>query len=192
MDPEIEQFFKKTKKWNAELQLLRSIILECKLDETYKWMHPCYTYNAANIALIHGFKEYCGVLFFKGVLLKDPNKILIQQTKNVQDRRQIRFTNLEQIKAAKKVIQVYIREAIEIEKAGLKVEFKKTEDFDMPKEFKARLRKNSSLKKAFNALTPGRQRAYLLFFSAAKLSSTREARIDKYEQAILCGKGLQD
>lgn len=192
MDPEIEQFFKKTKKWNAELQLLRSIILECKLDETYKWMHPCYTYNAANIVLIHGFKEYCGVLFFKGVLLKDPNKILIQQTKNVQDRRQIRFTNLEQIKAAKKVIQVYIREAIEIEKAGLKVEFKKTEDFDMPKEFKARLRKNSSLKKAFNALTPGRQRAYLLFFSAAKLSSTREARIDKYEQAILCGKGLQD
>lgn len=192
MKSEIDRFFNTAKKWKVEMNLLRSILLECNLEETYKWMHPCYTRANANIALIHGFNDFCAILFFKGVLLKDPKKILIQQTENVQDRRQLRFTDAAQIEKAKKTIQAYIREAIKVEQSGLKVQFKKTEDFEMPKEFSDRLKQNPSLKKAFKTLTPGRQRAYLLYFSAAKLSSTREARITKYESAILSGKGLQD
>lgn len=192
MKSEIDRFFKAEKKWKIEMNLLRSILLECKLEETYKWMHPCYTYEGANIVLIHGFKDYCAILFFKGVLLKDPKKILIQQTQNVQDRRQLRFTDAAQIEMAEKTIQDYIREAISVEQSGLKVQFKKTEDFEMPKEFADRLKNKPSLRKSFKSLTPGRQRAYLLFFSAAKQSSTRIARIDKYENAILMGKGLQD
>jgi len=174
------------------MELLRAIILDCGLKEDYKWMHPCYSFKESNIVLIHGFKEYCALLFFKGVLLKDKKGILIQQTENVQDRRQIRFTSLEEIEKLKATIKDYVLEAVKVEKSGLKVEYKQTSEFNMPEELRKKLDKNKKLKTAFEKLTPGRQRAYLLFFSAAKQSKTRETRIEKYLPQILGGKGLND
>ncbi len=192
MNPKVDLFLDKTKKWQEEMRLLRSIILECSLDEDYKWMHPCYTYQKCNIVLIHGFKEYCALLFFKGVLLKDKKGILIQQTENVQEGRQIRFTNISEILELRGIIKDYILEAIEIEKSGLKVTFKKTSEFKMPKEFQNVLDGRPELKAAFEELTPGRQRGYLLYFSSAKQAKTREARIEKCMPGILDGKGLED
>ncbi|RVT72302.1 hypothetical protein EOD40_16010 [Flavobacterium sufflavum] len=192
MNPKVEQFLSKAKKWQDEMTLLREIILECNLTEDFKWMHPCYTLDNANIVLIHGFKDYCALLFFKGVLMKDEKGILIQQTENVQDRRQIRFKNVEEIEKLESVIKEYINKAIAIEKAGLKVVMKTTEEFNMPEEFKTILDDMPELNKAFYALTPGRQKAYLLYFSSAKQSKTREARIEKYMDKILDGKGLDD
>lgn len=174
------------------MTLLREIIQECKLQEDFKWMHPCYSYEDGNVVLIHGFKDYCALLFFKGVLLKDKKKILIQQTANVQDRRQIRFTNVNEIVKLRSAIKEYIKEAIALEKSGAKVEYKKTAEFTMPEEFKQTLAKDKKLKTAFEKLTPGRQRGYLLFFSSAKQASTRESRIAKYIPKILEGKGLDD
>ncbi len=192
MNRKVDHFFALAKKWQQEMILLRSIVLECGLDEDYKWMHPCYSMEGKNIVLIHQFKEYCALLFFKGVLMKDPKKILIQQTENVQDRRQLRFTDLKQIEKQRTVIKAYIKEAIAIEKSGQQVAYKKTEAFAMPDEFKQVLKAQPALKAAFEKLTPGRQRGYLLYFSAAKQSDTRKARITKYTGAILKGKGLND
>lgn len=192
MNPEVDFFFDKAESWKKEFQKLRTIILDCGLDEELKWGQACYTYNGSNIVLIHGFKEYCAVLFFKGALLKDPDGILVQQTKNVQSARQVRFTNLRDINKIEKVLKACIYEAIEVEKAGLKVNYKKTADFAMPDEFERKLKKMPALKKAFDALTPGRQRAYLFYFSQAKQSTTREARVEKYTKQILEGKGLDD
>jgi len=175
-----------------EYEQLRTIVLNCGLDEELKWGCPCYTFEGSNIVLIHGFKEYCALLFFKGALLSDANNILIQQTENVQSARQIRFTDLKEIVKMEKILKAYIYEAIEVEKAGLQVKLKKTSDFKMPEEFQIKLNKNKALKKAFDALTPGRQRAYLFYFSQPKQSKTREARIEKYMQQILEGKGLDD
>jgi uncharacterized protein YdeI (YjbR/CyaY-like superfamily) len=192
MNPEVDKFFSKAKKWHKEFEKLRTIILGCGLDEKLKWMHPCYTFGNKNIVLIHGFKEYCALLFFKGVLLKDTNSILIQQTKNVQAGRQIRFTNLQDIVEIEPIIKAYIYEAVEVEKAGLKVKLKKTSDYKIPIEFQKKLNKMPALKTAFESLTPGRQRTYLYYFSQAKLSKTRETRIEKYMRQILNGKGLND
>lgn len=192
MNPKVDKFLSNTKQWKDEMTLLREIVLECNLSEDFKWMHPCYTLNDANVVLIHQFKEYCALLFFKGVLMKDPDNILVQQTENVQDRRQIRFTDFEQIKSLKPIIKKYILEAIEVEKSGLKVEFKKTSEFNMSEEFQTKLNEDDRLYKSFYALTPGRQRAYLLYFSSAKQSATREARIKKYTSKIMNGKGLDD
>ena len=191
MNPKVDLFLAKAKNWQAEMTLLREVILECELNEDYKWMHPCYTYQGSNIVLIHGFKNYFALLFFKGALINDKQGILIRQTENVQDRRQIRFSNLNEIVNLKSVIKDYIKEAIEIEKAGLKVAFKKTADFNMPEEFKLRLEMDKKLKTAFEGLTPGRQRGYLLYFSSAKQSKTRESRIEKNIPNILDGKGLE-
>lgn len=192
MNPKVEQFLSKAKKWQDEMTLLREIILECNLTEDFKWMHPCYTLDNANIVLIHGFKDYCSLLFFKGVLMKDEKGILIQQTENVQDRRQIRFKNVEEIEKLESIIKDYINEATAIEKAGLKVVMKTTAEFNVPQEFKIVLDDMPELNKAFYALTPGRQKAYLLYFSSAKQAKTREARIEKYMDKILDGKGLDD
>ena len=192
MNPKVDWFFDKATQWQKEFEKLRSIILDCGLNEELKWGQPCYTYENRNIVLIHGFKEYCALLFFKGALLSDANNILIQQTENVQSARQIRFTNLKEIVKMEKILKAYIYEAIEVEKAGLQVKLKKTSDFKMPEEFQKKLNKNAALKKAFDALTPGRQRAYLFYFSQPKQSKTREARIEKYMQQILEGKGLDD
>lgn len=188
----VDQFLTKAKKWNEEMILLRKICLDCGLTEDYKWMHPCYTFESKNVVLIHNFKEYCALLFHKGVLLKDTDGILIQQTENVQAARQIRFTNSQQITVLESVIKTYIYEAIEVEKAGLEVQLKPTSEFEIPQEFRKALDTNSDLKTAFQTLTPGRQRGYLLFFSQAKQSKTRESRIDKCIPAILSGKGLKD
>lgn len=192
MNPKVIQFLSKAKKWQDEMTLLREIITECDLEEDFKWMHPCYTLNNANIVLIHGFKDYCALLFFKGVLMKDEKGILIQQTENVQDRRQLRFKNTAEIEKLESVIREYIQEAIAIEKAGLKVVMKTTAQYQMPEEFQTVLEDMSELKKAFYSLTPGRQKAYLLYFSSAKQAKTREARIEKYIPKILDGKGLDD
>lgn len=192
MNTKVDLFFAKAQKWQAEMSLLREIILESELEEDYKWMHPCYTYQGNNIVLIHGFKEYCALLFFKGVLMKDPKGKFIQQTENVQGSRQIRFTNMGEIIELRSVIKDYIQEAVRIEQSGLKVEFKKTTDFNMPEEFRQRLEQNEILKQAFEKLTPGRQRGYLLHFSSAKQSSTRESRIEKYIPKILAGRGIDD
>ena len=192
MHTQVDSFLAKAKKWKEEMTLLRSIVLSCGLEEDYKWKHPCYTLNGNNVVLIHGFKEYCALLFFKGVLLKDTKGILIQQTAHVQDRRQLRFTNTQEITKQKKVIQAYIKEAMEVELSGLKVTFKKTADFDMPEEFEQALSSSKKLRTAFDKLTPGRQRAYLLHFAGAKQSATRTARIEKYIPQILDGKGLHD
>ncbi len=191
-NPKVDVFLGKTQKWDKEFKKLRTIILECRLTEEYKWMHPCYTYQGKNIVLIHGFKEYCAILFFKGALLKDTKGILIQQTKNVQAARQIRFTNVREIVKIKSILKRYIYEAIEVEKTGLKVKMKKTSDFKIPVEFQNKLDKTPALKTAFYALTPGRQRAYIFYFSQAKQSKTRESRVKKYSQQILNGKGLND
>ncbi len=192
MNPKVDAFLGRAKKWQDEFEKLRTIVLECGLQEELKWGQPCYSYEGTNVVLMHGFNEYCALLFFKGALLKDPNGILVQQTENVQAARQIRFTDTKQIVKMKAIIKAYIHEAIEVERAGLKVPMKKTAEFKMPEEFKVRLDKSANLKKAFYALTPGRQRAYLLYFASAKLAKTREDRIDKYAPHILKGKGLDD
>jgi len=192
MNPKVDWFFAKDTQWQKEYEKLRKIILDCGLIEELKWGCPCYTFENTNIVLIHGFKEYCALLFFKGALLNDPNGILIQQTKNVQSARQIRFTNVREIVKMEKILKAYVYEAIEVERAGLKVKLKKTSEFMIPEEFQKRLDKNTALKKAFDALTPGRQRAYIFYFSQAKQSKTREARVEKYLKQILNGKGLDD
>lgn len=192
MNPKVDFFFSKAKSWQNEYIKLREIALSCGLTEELKWGCPCYTYNGSNVVLIHGFKEYCAYLFFKGALLHDENGMLIQQTENVQSSRQIRFSDISEITKSAKVLKAYIYEAIEVEKAGLKVTLKKTKEYDVPEEFQKQLDKKASLKKAFEALTPGRQRAYLLHFSAPKQSKTREARVEKCIPQILAGKGLND
>ena len=192
MNPKVDFYFNKAAKWQQEVEKLRMIVLDCSLNEDLKWGCPCYTIKESNIVLIHVFKEYCALLFFKGALLKDTKGILIQQTKNVQAARQIRFTNVREIVKLEPVIKAYIYEAIEVEKAGLKVTLKKTEEYIIPEEFKKKLDKNAALKKAFEALTPGRQRAYIFHFSQPKQSKTREARVEKHIPQILNGKGLTD
>ena len=192
MNPKVDFFFNKAKQWQGEFEKLRMIILDCGLDEELKWGCPCYTFEKRNIVLMHGFKEYCALLFFKGALLNDAKGILIQQTKNVQAARQIRFTNVREVVKLKPILKAYIYEAIEVEKAGLKVNLRKTSEFKMPEEFQNKLDENRALKKAFGALTPGRQRGYLLYFSAPKQSMTRAARVEKCTPQILKGKGLND
>ena len=192
MNPKVDLYFNKDKKWQKEYEKLRTIVLDCGLTEELKWGCPCYTFEKRNIVLIHGFKEYCALLFFKGALLNDANGILIQQTKNVQAARQIRFTNVREIVKMEAILKAYIYEAIEVEKAGLKVNFKKTSEFKIPEEFQNKLDKIPALKTAFDALTPGRQRGYIFYFSQAKQSKTRESRVEKYMQQILNGKGLDD
>jgi uncharacterized protein YdeI (YjbR/CyaY-like superfamily) len=192
MNPNVDWYFMKDQKWQKEIEELRKIVLDCGLNEELKWGCPCYTFQKKNIVLIHVFKEYCAFLFFKGALLNDTNDILIQQTKNVQAARQIRFTNRREIIKMKNILKAYIYEAIEVDKAGLKVNLKKTAEFPMPEEFQKKLNKNAALKTAFYALTPGRQRGYLLHFSAPKQSKTREARIEKSMKQIFKGKGLND
>lgn len=192
MNHKADFFFNKAGKWQEAAEKLRVICLDCGLDEEVKWGCPCYSLNGNNIVLIHHFKEYCALLVFKGVLLKDPKGILIQQTENVQVGRQMRFTSAIEIAEMEHTIKAYIHEAIEVEKAGLKVELKKTSEFNMPHEFKTKLDHSDELKTAFEALTPGRQRGYLLYFSQAKQAKTREARIEKYLPQILAGKGVDD
>jgi uncharacterized protein YdeI (YjbR/CyaY-like superfamily) len=192
MNPKVDWFFHKDTKWQKEYQKLRTIILDCGLIEELKWGCPCYTFDKRNIVLIHGFKEYCAVLFFKGALLNDVNGILIQQTKNVQSARQIRFTTIREIVKMERILKAYIYEAIEVERAGLKVNYRKTTEFKIPEEFQNKLDKSSALKKAFDALTPGRQRAYIFHFSQPKQSKTRASRVEKYMKQILNGKGLDD
>jgi uncharacterized protein YdeI (YjbR/CyaY-like superfamily) len=192
MNPKVDAYLSKAKKWQEEFEKLRMIILKCQLTEELKWSCPCYTFQKRNIVLIHGFKEYCALLFFKGVLLKDAHGILIRQTENVQAARQIRFTNVREIVEMEPVLKAYIHEAIEVEKAGLKVNFKKTSEFKIPEEFQNKLNEIPALKTAFYALTPGRQRGYLFYFSQPKLSKTRESRVEKCMQQILNGKGLND
>lgn len=192
MNPKVDFFFNKATKWQEEYEKLRTIILDCGLIEELKWGVPCYTFQKSNIVLIHGFKEYCALLFHKGVLLNDSDDILIQQTKNVQSARQIRFTDASQIIEMEATLKAYIFEAIEVEKAGLEVEFKKTDEFNIPDEFQKKLDENPALKTAFKGLTPGRQRGYLLYFSSAKQSKTRDSRIEKYMPQLLDGKGLND
>jgi uncharacterized protein YdeI (YjbR/CyaY-like superfamily) len=192
MNPKVDFYFIKAKKWQEEFEKLRTIILDCGLTEELKWGCPCYTFQKSNIVLIHGFNEYCALLFFKGALLHDANGILVQQTKNVQAARQIRFTSVREIVKMKPTLKAYIYEAIEVEKAGLKVNLKKTSDFSIPEEFQNELDKDPALKTAFDALTPGRQRAYILYFSAPKQSKTRESRVEKCMPKILNGEGLND
>ncbi len=192
MNRKVDHYLHLAKKWREEQTLLRELILQCKLDEDYKWMHPCYSLNEANVVLIHAFKDYCALLFFKGVLMADKKSMLIQQTENVQDRRQMRFTGLDEIVKNKAAIVSYIKEAIRVEQSGAKVQFKSTAEFEMPEEFQSKLKKDKVLKAAFEKLTPGRQRGYLLHFSSAKQSATRESRIAKCMPKILAGKGLDD
>ncbi|PPL02752.1 YdeI/OmpD-associated family protein [Parapedobacter indicus] len=191
-NPKVDWFFNEDTKWQKEFAILRKIILDCGLTEELKWGQPCYTFQRKNIVLIHGFKEYCALLFFKGSLLKDEQGILIQQTKNVQAARQIRFTDAREIVELERILKAYVHQAIEVEKAGLKVPLKKTSDFTVPEEFQKKLDEIPALKTAFEALTPGRQRAYIFYFSQAKQSKTRESRIEKYVPKILEGKGLED
>jgi len=192
MNPKVDFFFDKDTQWKKEFEQLRTIVLDCGLTEELKWGQPCYTYQHGNIVLIHGFKEYCALLFFKGALLNDTHGILIQQTENVQSARQVRFTNLKEIVKMERILKAYIYEAIEVEKAGLKVKLKKTKEYAIPEEFQSKLDKMPALRAAFEALTPGRQRGYLLYFSAPKQSKTRVARVEKYMKQILNGKGLED
>ena len=192
MNPDVDWYFEKNDQWQKEIEQMRTIPLDCGLEEAVKWGCPCYQYNGANVVLIHVFKEYCAFLFFKGALLNDPEGILIQQTANVQSARQVRFTDVKEITKQKKILKAYIYEAIEVEKAGLKVKLKKTTDYEVPEEFEIQLKKKPALKKAFETLTPGRQRAYLFYFSQAKQSKTLVARIEKYIPKILEGKGLDD
>jgi uncharacterized protein YdeI (YjbR/CyaY-like superfamily) len=192
MNPKVDVFLSKAKKWQEEFEKLRMIILDCGLTEELKWGVPCYTFQKSNIVLIHGFKEYCALLFVKGALLNDAKGILITQTENTQAARQIRFTNVREIVEMEPILKAYIYEAIEVEKAGLKVNFKKTTEFIIPEEFQNKLDEIPALKTAFDALTPGRQRAYILYFSQPKQSKTRESRVEKSMQKILNGKGLND
>jgi len=191
-NPKVEFYFSKASKWQKEYEKLRLIMLGCGLTEELKWGCPCYTFEGNNVVLIHGFKEYCALLFFKGALLRDTKSILVQQTKNVQAARQIRFTYVGEIVRMKTTLKTYIQDAIKVEKAGLKVTLKKTSEFNIPVEFKKRLDEFPALKSAFKALTPGRQRAYIFYFSQPKQSKTRNSRIEKYIDPILIGKGLND
>ena len=192
LNPKVDFYFIKAKKWQEELEKLRTIALDCDLSEELKWGVPCYTFQKSNIVLIHAIKDYCAFLFFKGALLKDPKKVMIQQTEHVQAARQTRFSSVKDIVKLEPTLKAYIYEAVEVEKAGLKEKKKKTTEFSVPEEFQTRLKKLPALKTAFYALTPGRQRGYLLYFSSAKQSKTREARIEKYIPQILIGKGLDD
>jgi len=192
MNPKVDFYFTKAKAWKEEIEHLRVIALESGLTEELKWGVPCYTHDKSNVVLIHTFKEYCAYLFHKGVLMKDPKGILIQQTENVQSARQIRFTSLTEIKKLERTLKTYLEEAIKIEESGVKVPMKKTKEFAVPEEFQVKLSKNKKLKEAFEALTPGRQRGYLLYFGSAKQTKTREERIEKYTPQILKGKGLED
>ncbi len=192
MNPKVNFYFEKAGKWKAEVDKLRNLVLETGLTEDLKWGCPCYTLGKANVVLIHDFKEYCALLFFKGALMQNEDGLLIQQTENVQSARQMRFANFQEVTDRELIIKARIFEAIEVEKAGLKVELKKTKDFEVPEEFQAVLDENSEIKTAFEALTPGRQRAYLFHFGQAKQSKTREARIEKFIPKILEGKGLDD
>jgi uncharacterized protein YdeI (YjbR/CyaY-like superfamily) len=192
LNPKVDAYLQRADKWREEFEKLRSIALECGLTEELKWGEPCYQLNGKNVVLMHGFKEYCAYLFFKGALMKDTNGILVQQTENVQSARQIRFANSGEIVQLRPVLKAYILEAIEVEKAGLKVEMKKTAEFAMPDEFRVRLEDDAALKQAFEALTPGRQRAYLLHFSQPKQVKTRQSRIDAAIPDIFAGKGLND
>lgn len=192
MNPEIDEFLGREQRWQAEFTKLRQVILDCQLTEELKWGQPCYTLDGRNIVLMHGFKEYCALLFIKGALLKDPESLLIRQTENVQAGRQIRFTTVQKINQLEKTLKAYIEEAIEVEKAGLKVELKATSDFAVPEEFRNRLDEDPTLESAFHGLTPGRQRAYLYHFSQSKQSKTREARIEKCIPKIFDGMGLDD
>jgi uncharacterized protein YdeI (YjbR/CyaY-like superfamily) len=192
MNPKVDFYFSKAKQWQEELEKLRIIVLDCRLTEELKWGVPCYTFQKSNIVLIHVFKEYCALLLFKGALLNDANGILIQQTENVQAARQIRFTSVRKIVEMEAIVKAYIYEAIEVEKAGLQVDFKRTAEFTIPEEFQNKLDEITALKTAFDALTPGRQRAYILYFSAPKQSKTRASRVEKCMQQILAGKGLND
>ena len=191
-NPKVDFFFIKAKQWKAEFEKLREIALDYELDEELKWGVPCYTLEKRNVFLIHGFKEYCAILFHKGVLLKDLAGVLVSQTENTQATRQIRFTNIEEIEEMEHILKAYIHEAVEVEKASLKVPYKKTKEFNMPEEFQEKLDADPSLKAAFDGLTPGRQRAYLLYFSSAKQAKTRIARVEKYMPRIMKGKGLDD
>ncbi len=192
MNPKVDFYFGKADQWKAEFEKLRTIILECDLTEELKWGHPCYALEGSNIVLMHGFKEYCALLFMKGALMQDPNGILVQQTENVQSARQIRFTALQEIVEMEAVLKAYVTEAVRVEKAGLQVEFKQPTDFEFPEEFIDKLEEVPGLQDAFEALTPGRQRGHLLHFSGAKQSKTRTARIEKWVPAILEGKGIND
>ncbi|GIQ59711.1 hypothetical protein Flavo103_28470 [Flavobacterium collinsii] len=192
MNPKVDFYFENAEKWQKELDELRKIALDCQLTEELKWGTACYTLQDSNIVLIHSFKDYCAFLFFKGALLADPDQILIHQSENVQAARQIRFTNLEEIVAQKTILKTYIYQAIEVEKAGLKVKLKNTADFKIAEEFQKKLDTNTALKTAFKALSPGRQRAYLLYFSSPKNSTTRVSRVEKVIDQILKGKGLKD
>ena len=192
MNPKVDFYFSKAKKWQEELERLRMLVLDSPLTEELKWGCPCYTFQNSNVVLIHVFKEYCALLFFKGALLNDSNGILIQQTKNVQAARQIRFANVREIVEKQTMLKAYIYEAIEVEKAGLKVNFKETSEYVIPEEFQHKLDKIPALKTAFDALTPGRQRGYIFYFSLPKQSKTREARVEKCMRQILNGKGLHD
>ncbi|MFW9803147.1 MAG: YdeI family protein [Candidatus Thorarchaeota archaeon] len=192
MNPKVDAYLSKAKEWQEEFEKLRMIILDCGLTEELKWGKPCYTFQKSNIVIIQGFKEYCALLFFKGALLKDANGILIKPGENTQAGRQIRFTNSQQVAEIEPILKDYIHEAIEVEKAGLKVDFKPTTEFKIPGEFQSKLDEIPALKTAFDALTPGRQRAYILYFSQPKQSKTRNSRVEKYMQQILNGKGLND
>ena len=191
MNPKVDAFLSRAEKWQEEMEKLRMIVLDCQLTEELKWGVPCYTVKKSNVVLIHGFKDYCALLFIKGSLLSDKDNILIQQTENVQAGRQVRFANINQIIELEAILKTYIFEATEIEKAGLKVEFKKTAEYNIPEELKVKFNE-MVLKTAFESLTPGRQRAYIFYFSQAKQAKTREARIEKYIPQILNGKGLDD
>src|SRR5215467_7335925 len=188
----VDWFFKKAGTWQAEFNKLRTICLNSGLAEDLRWGKSCYTFQESNVVLIHGFKEYCALLFMKGALLRDPKGILIQQTENVQAARQIRFTNLQEIVKLEPILRAYVRDAIEVEKAGVEVNYKKTSEFKLAEEFQSKLNEIPALKKAFDALTPGRQRGYMLYFSAPKQSKTRESRVEKCVRQILDGKGLND
>ncbi|OHR56986.1 YdeI family protein [Staphylococcus sp. HMSC061G12] len=193
LNDKAEAYFTRAQEWHDEYKALRAIILKNEeLTEDYKWMHPCYTLNDKNVVLIHGFKDYCALLFHKGALMKDPEHKLIQQTKNVQAARQLRFTSLAQIEAESEMIAAYVDEAVEIERSGKKVEMKKTEEYDMPQELQAALEADEQLNEAFNNLTPGRQRQYMYFIGQAKREATRKARVKKYKAQILAGKGMND
>lgn len=192
MDPKVDAYINRSNRWQEEVVKLREIALGCNLIEEFKWGHPCYTFEDSNIVLIHGFKDYCAFLFFKGALLDDSHNILVQQTENTQAARQIRFTGAEDISELEPVLKSYIYQAVEVERAGLKVPLKKTKEYNIPEEFQVKLDNDLGLKKAFYGLTPGRQRGYILYFSGAKQSKTRESRVEKFTQKILEGKGLKD
>lgn len=192
MNPKVDAFLREATAWRDEMAKLRAIVLGCPLTEEVKWGQPCYTFQGRNVVLIHGFKDYCALLFIKGALLRDPDRILIRQTENVQAARQVRFTSVRGVAERETTLLAYVHEAIEVEKSGLKVQRKQTSDFAIPEEFRSRLNEDPTLKAAFDALTPGRQRAYLLYFAAPKQSRTRVARIEKSVQPIRSGKGLND